>query len=56
MKLVVTNYRPGEMSGGFGETGEPIVEDDFLGNPSLLLPPSLPDPKRHLLTMRLRRW
>ena len=42
MKLVVPSYRLGVMSGGFGETGEPHVEDDFLGSPSsllLLLPP-----------------
>ena len=45
MKLVVTSNRLGEMSGGFGETGEPHVEDDFLGYPS-----SLPDPNHHLLT------
>ena len=40
VKLVVTSYRLREMSCGFGETGEPHVEDDFLGSPSsLLLPP-----------------
>ena len=36
VKLVVTSYRLGEMSGGFGETGEPFVEDDFLEMSSLL--------------------
>ena len=28
MKLVLSSYRLREMSGGFGETGEPHVEDD----------------------------
>ena len=43
MKLVITSYRLREMSCGFGETGDPHVEDDFLGSPSSLLlpPPSL---------------